>query len=83
MGLAPYGVPKYKDIILSELMDLKGDGSLRLNLSYFDFLGGLKMTNNRFAELFGGPARVPETEITQRGNGYCSKHSVRCGRGNA
>jgi carbamoyltransferase len=66
MGLAPYGVPKYKDIILSKLMDLKGDGSLRLNLSYFDFLGGLKMTNSRFAELFGGPARVPETEITQR-----------------
>ena len=66
MGLAPYGVPKYKNIILSELMDLKGDGSLRLNLSYFDFLGGLKMTNSRFAELFGGPPRVPETEITQR-----------------
>ena len=66
MGLAPYGVPKYKDIILSELIDLKEDGSLRLNLSYFDFLGGLKMTNSRFAELFGGPARVPETEITQR-----------------
>ena len=66
MGLAPYGVPKYKDIILSELIDLKEDGSLRLNLSYFDFLGGLKMTNNRFAELFGGPARTPETEITQK-----------------
>ena len=66
MGLAPYGAPKYKDIILSELIDLKDDGSLRLNLSYFDFLGGLKMTNSRFAELFGGPARVPETGITQR-----------------
>jgi carbamoyltransferase len=66
MGLAPYGVPKYKDIILSELMDLKEDGSLRLNLSYFDFLGGLRMTNSRFAKLFGGPPRVPETEITQR-----------------
>jgi carbamoyltransferase len=66
MGLAPYGVPKYKDIILSELIDLKQDGSLRLNLSYFDFLGGLKMTNSRFAKLFGGPPRVPETEITQR-----------------
>ena len=66
MGLAPYGAPKYKDIILTELMDLKEDGSLRLNLSYFDFLSGLKMTNSRFAELFGGPARVPETEITQR-----------------
>jgi len=66
MGLAPYGVPKYKDIILSELIDLKEDGSLRLNLSYFDFLGGLKMTNRRFSKLFGGPPRLPEKEITQR-----------------
>jgi len=66
MGLAPYGVPKYKDLILSELIDLKEDGSIRLNLSYFDFLGGLKMTNSRFSELFGGPERKPETEITQR-----------------
>ncbi len=66
MGLAPYGVPKYKDIILSELIDLKEDGSLRLNLAYFDFLGGLKMTNSRFSELFGGPPREPETDITQR-----------------
>ena len=66
MGLAPYGVPKYKDIILSELIDLKEDGSLRLNLAYFDFLGGLKMTNSRFAELFGGLPREPETDITQR-----------------
>jgi carbamoyltransferase len=66
MGLAPYGVPKYKDIIFSELIDLKEDGSLRLNLAYFDFLGGLKMTNSRFTELFGGPPREPETDITQR-----------------
>jgi carbamoyltransferase len=66
MGLAPYGMPKYKDIILSNLADLKPDGSLRLNLAYFDFLGGLKMTNRRFAELFGGPPREPESEITQR-----------------
>ena len=66
MGLAPYGVPRYKDLILSELVDLKEDGSVRLNLSYFDFLGGMRMTNRRFAKLFGGPARVPETEITQR-----------------
>ena len=66
MGLAPYGTPKYKDLILQELVDLKEDGSIRLNLSYFDFLGGLKMTNKRFARLFGGPARKPETEITQR-----------------
>ncbi|MGD8705675.1 MAG: carbamoyltransferase N-terminal domain-containing protein, partial [Syntrophobacterales bacterium] len=66
MGLAPYGVPKYRDLILSEIIDLKEDGSIRLNLSYFDFLGGLRMTNNRFAKLFGGPPRTPETEITQR-----------------
>ena len=66
MGLAPYGEPKYKDIILSELIDLKADGSLRLNMEYFDFLGGLKMTNRRFAKWFGGPPREPETEITQR-----------------
>jgi carbamoyltransferase len=66
MGLAPYGVPRYRDLILSELIDLKEDGSIRLNLSYFDFLGGLRMTNRLFSKLFGGPARKPETEITQR-----------------
>jgi len=66
MGLAPYGLPRYKDLILSELVDLKEDGSLRLNLSYFDFLGGLRMTNWRFSNLFGGPPRKPESEITQR-----------------
>ena len=66
MGLAPYGVPRYRDLILSEIIDLNEDGSIRLNLSYFDFLGGLRMTNNRFAKLFGGPPRKPETEITQR-----------------
>ncbi|HDH97965.1 MAG TPA: hypothetical protein ENF70_02390, partial [Deltaproteobacteria bacterium] len=66
MGLAPYGMPRYKDLILSEIVDLKEDGSVRLNLSYFDFLGGLRMTNRRFAKLFGGPPRKPETDITQR-----------------
>ena len=66
MGLAPYGKPRYKDLILGELVDVKEDGSLRLNLSYFDFLGGLRMTNRRFAKLFGGPPRKPETEITER-----------------
>jgi len=66
MGLAPYGKPRYKDLILTELVDVKPDGSLRLNLSYFDFLGGLRMTNERFSELFGGPPRKPETEITER-----------------
>jgi carbamoyltransferase len=66
MGLAPYGVPRYREVILSELVDLKDDGSIGLNLSYFDFVGGLRMTNNRFSDLFGGPPRMPETEITQR-----------------
>ncbi len=66
MGLAPYGEPKYVDRILTELMDLKEDGSFRLNQSYFDYLGGLKMTNRRFGDLFGGPAREPESQITQR-----------------
>jgi len=66
MGLAPYGTPRYKDLILSELIDLKPDGSLRLNMKYFDFLGGLRMTNKQFARLFSGPPRKPESEITQR-----------------
>jgi carbamoyltransferase len=66
MGLAPYGDPRYKDLILSELVNLKEDGSIRLNLDYFDFLGGMRMTNKRFSKLFGGPPRSPETEITVR-----------------
>ncbi len=66
MGLAPYGVPRYRDLILRELIDIREDGSLRLNLYYFDFLGGLRMTNRRFDDLFGGPPRNPEAEITQR-----------------
>jgi carbamoyltransferase len=66
MGLAPYGRPLYSDLILSELIDLKKDGSMRLNQAYFDYIGGLRMTNRRFSKLFGGPAREPETEITQR-----------------
>ena len=67
MGLAPvWRAPIPRTLILSELIDMKADGSIRLNLSYFDFLGGLRMTNRRFARLFGGPRRRPETEITQR-----------------
>ena len=66
MGLAPYGRPKYVDRILSDLVDLKEDGSIRLDLSCFDFLGGMKMTNARFAGLFDGPARKPESDITRR-----------------
>lgn len=66
MGLAPYGQPKYKDMILSNLIDLKEDGSFRLNMKYFDFCTGLKMTNRRFEKLFDGPARKPESKLTQR-----------------
>ena len=66
MGLAPYGEPSYRDLILSELVDVKEDGSLRLNFSYFDFLGGLRMTNRRFAKLFGGPPRNQKRRLRRR-----------------
>jgi carbamoyltransferase len=66
MGLAPYGEPKYVDIILDKLLDLKDDGTFRLDMSYFNYCTGLTMTNDRFADLFGGPPRTAETEITQR-----------------
>jgi carbamoyltransferase len=66
MGLAPYGEPKYKDVILSKLMDLKEDGSFKLNMKYFNYCTGLTMTNRRFDELFGGPPRKPETKLEQR-----------------
>ena len=66
MGLAPYGRPKYKDLILRELVDLREDGSLKLNMEYFDYCAGLTMTNARFAALFGGPPRAPESGLTQR-----------------
>jgi len=66
MGLAPYGKPKYKDLILENLIDLKGDGSFRLDQSYFDYATGLRMTNKKFSKLFGEPARKPETgKLTQ------------------
>jgi carbamoyltransferase len=66
MGLAPYGEPKYVDVILSELMDLKEDGSFRMNMDYFDYAAGLTMTGSRFHKLFGGPPREPESELRQR-----------------
>jgi len=66
MGLAPYGKPLYKDKIFDNLLDLKPDGSFRLNLDYFDYCTGLTMTNGRFDALFGDPARKPEELLTQR-----------------
>ena len=66
MGLAPYGEPKYKELILSKLIDIKEDGSFRLNMKYFDYCAGLTMTNKNFEGLFAGPARKPEGDLTQR-----------------
>lgn len=66
MGLAPYGEPIYTDIILDNLIDLKEDGTFKLDMQYFNYATGLTMTNDKFAKLFGGPARKSETEISQR-----------------
>jgi carbamoyltransferase len=66
MGLAPYGEPRYAKQIFEHLIDLKADGSFRLDLSYFDYCTGLRMTNDKFHELFGGPPRPPEERLTQR-----------------
>lgn len=66
MGLAPYGEPKYVDLILKHLIDLKDDGSFRMDMSYFNYAQGLTMTSARFHNLFGGPPRRPESRITQR-----------------
>lgn len=66
MGLAPYGEPKYVDMILDYLIDLKPDGSFRMDMGYFNYCQGLTMTNPRFDRLFGGPPRSPESAISQR-----------------
>ena len=66
MGLAPYGRPVYKDLILKELIDLKDDGSFKLNMKYFNYCAGLTMTNKRFHKLFQGEPRRPESKLTQR-----------------
>ena len=66
MGLAPYGEPRYVEAIMKHLVDLKDDGSFRLDMGYFDYVTGLRMTNQRFAALFDGPPRAPESPVTQR-----------------
>ena len=66
MGLAPYGEPKYVDLILDNLVDLKEDGSFRLNMRYFNYATGLTMTNQKFSELFGAPPRTAESDLSQR-----------------
>jgi carbamoyltransferase len=66
MGLAPYGTPEYRDLILDKLLDLKEDGTFRMDMRYFNYANGLTMTNKRFDTLFGGPPRSPESPVTQR-----------------
>ncbi len=66
MGLAPYGEAKYKNIIYDHLIDVKEDGSFRLNMEYFNYSAGLTMTNKRFHNLFGGPPRKPDSKLTQK-----------------
>jgi carbamoyltransferase len=66
MGLAPYGEPRYVDAIKDHLLDVKDDGSIKLNQDYFNYSQGLRMTNGAFDKLFGGPPREPESTITQR-----------------
>ncbi len=66
MGLAPYGKPIYKDLILKELIDVKNDGSFRMNMDYFNYCAGLTMTNSKFDKLFGSKPRKPESKLTQK-----------------
>src|SRR5690242_1237408 len=66
MGLAPYGQPRYADLVREKLIDVRDDGSFRLDTSYFGYLDSGLMTNARFDELFGGPARHPDQPITRR-----------------
>lgn len=66
MGLAPYGEPKYVKAIYDHLMDLKPDGTFRMNMEYFDYCTGLAMTSSKFDDIFGGPPRKPESKLTQR-----------------
>jgi len=66
MGLAPYGEPKFKHLIYDHLIDVKPDGSFKMNMKYFDYCAGVRMTNSRFHRLFGGPPRKPESHLSQR-----------------
>src|SRR3954468_17488097 len=72
MGLAPYGEPKYAQAILDNLIDVQADGSFRMNMDYFDYCTGLRMTNGKFDALFGGPPRKPEELLTQREMGLAA-----------
>src|SRR5262249_41002095 len=66
MGLAPYGEPKYVNLIRDKLVDIRDDGSLKMNHEYFSYSQGLRMTNSHLDKLFGGPPRKPDAKLTQR-----------------
>src|SRR6187399_75186 len=78
MGLAPYGEPKFKDTILNNIVDIKADGSFRLDLEYFDYCTGLTMTGAKFDALFGGPPRSPDAPLTQREMDLAASVQVVC-----
>jgi len=78
MGLAPYGQPKYVDVISDKVVDLREDGSLWMDMSYFNYCQGLTMTSEKFHELFGGPPRNPESFITQRDMDLAASIQVVC-----
>ncbi len=78
MGLAPYGEPKYAEVIYDKLIDLRDDGSFRLDLDYFDYCAGLTMTNKRFDRLFGAPPRAPESQLGQREMDLAASVQVVC-----
>ena len=78
MGLAPYGEPKYADVIYDKLIDLRDDGSFRLDLDYFDYCAGLTMTNKKFDRLFGAPPRAPESKLGQREMDLAASVQVVC-----
>ncbi len=78
MGLAPYGIPRYADLIREKIVSIFEDGSLRLDMSYFNYCQGLTMTSERFHELFGGPPRQPESFITQKEMDLAASIQVVC-----
>jgi carbamoyltransferase len=78
MGLAPYGEPKYAEVIYDKLIDLRDDGSFRLDLDYFDYCAGLTMTNKKFDRLFGGPPRAAESQLSQREMDLAASVQVVC-----
>ena len=78
MGLAPYGQPKYVDVILEKIADVREDGSLWLDMSYFNYCQGLTMTSEKFHRLFGGPPRQPESFITQKEMDLAASIQVVC-----